>query len=78
DAMLKRLYALYNINEAPDNVMPMTVHKLGNTSVATLPTLLDLILKDNLENHNINKGDILVFASVGAGMNINAFIYKMA
>ena len=78
DAMLKRLYALYNIDEAPENVMPMTVHKLGNTSVATLPTLLDLILKDNMDNHNIDKGDVLVFASVGAGMNINAIIYKMA
>jgi len=78
DAMLKRLYALYNIDEAPENVMPMTVHELGNTSVATLPTLLDLILKDNLDNHSIGKGDVLIFASVGAGMNINAFIYKMA
>jgi 3-oxoacyl-[acyl-carrier-protein] synthase III len=77
DAILKRLYALYNIAEAPENVMPMTVHTLGNTSVATLPTLLDLILKDNLDNHSIDKGDILIFASVGAGMNINAFIYKM-
>jgi len=78
DAMLKRLYALYNIDEAPENVMPMTVHELGNTSVATLPTLLDLILKDSLANHSIGTGDVLVFASVGAGMNINAFIYKMA
>lgn len=78
DAMLKRLYALYNIDEAPENVMPMTVHELGNTSVATLPTLLDLILKENLANHSIGSGDVLVFASVGAGMNINAFIYKMA
>ena len=78
DAMLKRLYALYNIDEAPENVMPMTVHELGNTSVATLPTLLDLILKDSLANHSIGSGDVLVFASVGAGMNINAFIYKMA
>jgi len=51
---------------------------LGNTSVATLPTLLDLILKENLANHSIGSGDVLVFASVGAGMNINAFIYKMA
>jgi 3-oxoacyl-[acyl-carrier-protein] synthase-3 len=78
DAMLKRLYALYNINEAPEHVMPMTVHNLGNTSVATLPTLFDLILKNQLNNHEINHGDILVFASVGAGMNINAVIYKMA
>jgi 3-oxoacyl-[acyl-carrier-protein] synthase-3 len=77
DAILKRLYALYNIDEAPENVMPMTVHNLGNTSVATLPTLYDLILKNNLENHEINSGDILIFASVGAGMNINALVYKM-
>lgn len=77
DAILKRLYALYNIEEAPENVMPMTIATLGNTSVATLPTLFDLILKNKLENHQINKGDILVFASVGAGMNINAFVYKM-
>ncbi|HJV77673.1 MAG TPA: ketoacyl-ACP synthase III, partial [Paludibacter sp.] len=78
DAMLKRLYTLYGIDEAPENVMPMTVHELGNTSVATLPTLLDLILKEKLNGHRIKKGDVLVFASVGAGMNINAFIYKMA
>ena len=77
DAILKRLYALYNVVDLPENIMPMTVSFLGNTSVATLPTLFDLILKDKLEPHKINKGDKLVFASVGAGMNINALIYKM-
>ena len=76
DAILKRLYALYNITDLPENIMPMTVSFLGNTSVATLPTLLDLILKDKLEPHKINKGDKLVFASVGAGMNINAVVYQ--
>jgi 3-oxoacyl-[acyl-carrier-protein] synthase-3 len=77
DAILKRLYALYDIIDLPENIMPMTVSFLGNTSVATLPTLLDLILKDKLEPHKINGGDKLVFASVGAGMNINAVVYKM-
>ena len=77
DAILKRLYALYNIVDVPENVMPMTIATLGNTSVATLPTLFDLILKNKLDDHQINKGDLLVFASVGAGMNINALIYKM-
>jgi len=57
--------------------MPMTVHNLGNTSVATLPTLYDLIIKNNMKNHQIHKGDLLIFASVGAGMNINAVVYKM-
>ena len=78
DAILKRLYALYNINEAPENIMPMTIASLGNSSVATLPTLFDLILKNNLNDHEINQGDVLIFASVGAGMNINAVVYKMA
>ncbi|HZK69563.1 MAG TPA: ketoacyl-ACP synthase III [Paludibacter sp.] len=76
DAILKRLYALYDIKELPEGVMPMTVGTLGNTSVATLPTLLDLILKGEMPDHQINKGDKVVFASVGAGMNINAFVYQ--
>jgi 3-oxoacyl-[acyl-carrier-protein] synthase-3 len=77
DAILKRLYGLYNIPDIPENIMPMTIGWLGNSSVATIPTLFDLILKDQLKPHKINKGDTLIFASVGAGMNINALIYKM-
>jgi 3-oxoacyl-[acyl-carrier-protein] synthase III len=76
-AILKRLFNLYGIADVPDDIMPMTIDWLGNSSVATLPTLLDLILKDKLKPHKINKTDNLVFASVGAGMNINALIYKM-
>lgn len=77
DAILKRFYSLYNIDNAPEDVMPMTIHYLGNTSVATLPTLFDLILTDQIEDHKIVSGNILIFASVGAGMNINAMVYKM-
>lgn len=77
DAILKRLYSLYNINEIPEDIMPMTVHNLGNTSVATLPTLFDLILKEQKENHKLVKDDLIIFASVGAGMNINAVVYRM-
>jgi 3-oxoacyl-[acyl-carrier-protein] synthase-3 len=76
DAILKRLYSLYGIEEPPMDVMPMTISWLGNSSVATLPTLLDLILHSKVDNHSIQKDDLLVFASVGAGMNINTFIYK--
>ena len=77
DAILKRLYALYDIDELPEDIMPMTVSWLGNSSVATVPTLLDLILKGELKPHRINEGDKIVFASVGAGMNINALVYKV-
>ncbi len=77
DAILKRLYGLYDIHEIPEGVMPMTIATLGNTSVATLPTLYDLIIKDKLDGHQIKKDDVLIFASVGAGMNINAVVYKV-
>lgn len=76
EAILKRLFKLYNVIDIPENIMPMTIAKLGNSSVATIPTLLDLIKKGNLGEHDINEGDVVVFASVGAGMNINAMVYK--
>ncbi len=78
DAIVKRLYRLYGIKEMPEEVMPMTVSWLGNSSVATVPTLYDLLVKGELDTHLISKGDIIVFASVGAGMNINSVVYKMA
>lgn len=77
DAILARLYKLYGIDVIPENTMPMTISLLGNSSVATIPTLLDLILKNRLKPHKINEGDALVFASVGAGMNINALVYRV-
>ncbi len=77
DAILKRLYDLYEIGNIPENIMPMTISWLGNTSVATIPTMLDLILKGQLKPHSIKKDDIIVFASVGAGMNINTIVYKL-
>jgi 3-oxoacyl-[acyl-carrier-protein] synthase-3 len=77
EAILKRLFSLYNIVDVPEDIMPMTITWLGNSSVATIPTLLDLLLKNQLTPHKINIGDTLIFASVGAGMNINALIFKM-
>ena len=76
EAIVKRFYKLHGIRREVDDVMPMNIHELGNSSVATIPTLYDMILKGKLTNHNINPNDILLFASVGAGMNINAFVYK--
>ncbi|WP_138431900.1 3-oxoacyl-ACP synthase III family protein [Fodinibius saliphilus] len=76
-AILERLAKLYGHNEVSDDIMPMTISRLGNSSVATVPTLLDLVLRGEMENHQIEKGDIIVLASVGAGMNINAIVYQM-
>lgn len=77
EAILKRLFKLYNIKNIPDNIMPMTISWLGNSSVATLPTLFDLLQRGKLDNHKLHSGDIVVFASVGAGMNINSMVYRM-
>lgn len=76
EAIIQRFYKLYN-KGVPTGIMPMSIHKLGNSSVATVPTLYDSLLKGEIENHEIHKGDILLFASVGAGMNVNAIVYKM-
>ena len=76
DSILKRLFRLYGVPCIPDDIMPMTVSWLGNSSVATLPTLFDLIRQDQMERQSIGSGDVLVFASVGAGMNANALIYR--
>ena len=75
EQIIKRFFRLYK-TEIPEDFMPMSIHKLGNSSVATVPTLLDLVIKGELENHTLHKGDVIIFASVGAGMNINALIYK--
>lgn len=76
EAIVKRLYRSFGINEVPENIMPMIINKLGNSSVATVPTLYDMIMKGELPKHSINDGDKLLFASVGAGMNINCIAYQ--
>ena len=75
EAIIKRFYRLFK-KPIPKGVMPMSIHKLGNSSVATVPTLLDLVLKGKIENQEVNKGDVIILASVGAGMNINAVVYR--
>lgn len=76
EAIIERFYRIYK-QSTPEDIMPMSIHKLGNSSVATVPTLYDLLVKGNVKNHSIQKGDVILFASVGAGMNINAIVYRM-
>ncbi len=77
DAILKRLFKLYGMKEVKETIMPMTISWLGNSSVATVPTLLDIITRNGMEGHSISSGDNVVLASVGAGMSINSIIYKV-
>ncbi len=77
DAILKRLFNLYKIKEVPEYIMPMTISWLGNSSVATVPTLLDIVTRGEMEGHTLKKDDNIVLASVGAGMNINSIVYRV-
>ena len=76
EAIVKRFYRLYNA-PMPEDVLPMNIEEFGNSSVATVPTLFNLVLKQNYKGHSVNKGDIILFASVGSGMNINAITYQI-
>lgn len=75
-AIMKRLFKLYEVDCIPEKLVPMTISWLGNSSVATIPTLLDLVKKGKVEGYAVRKGEYAVFASVGAGMHINAFVYQ--
>jgi 3-oxoacyl-[acyl-carrier-protein] synthase-3 len=72
----ERLYKLYGMNADLEAVMPMSIQWMGNSSVATVPTLLDRVRHEQYQGHEVKPGDIALFASVGAGMNINAFVYR--
>ena len=76
EAIIKRFFRLYQ-SEAPAQVMPMIIKTTGNSSVATVPTLYDMVLRGQLNGHELRKGDIVLFASVGAGMNINCIVYQV-
>ncbi len=66
----------------PSTKMPMTLYWLGNSSVATIPTVLNLVLKGEVDNHRIRKNALVLFASVGEdpveskSMNCNAMLYR--
>lgn len=76
EAILVRFMRLCKIKKPLAEIMPMNIREMGNSSVATIPTLYDMILKGNVKNHEIHGGDAIMFASVGAGMNVNAIVYR--
>ncbi len=77
EAILTRLFKIFGEKKVNLSLMPMTIRELGNSSVATVPTLYNLVKKGRMEGHQMNSGDYILMTSVGAGMNINAFVYRM-
>ena len=76
-AIANNLAGLYGKSNASfEGKIPIIIQFTGNTSVATIPTMLDLIMKGELEGYSIKPGHKVVFASVGAGMHCNAVVYQ--
>ncbi len=76
-AFANNLAQMYNLEGLSfEGKIPVTIQFTGNTSVATVPTMLDLIVKGRLEGYRIEPGMTVVFASVGAGMHCNALVYR--
>lgn len=76
EAIVKRFFRQYKTT-VPVDVLPMNIQEHGNSSVATIPTLYDQVIRNQKEGHHLTEGDIVLFASVGAGMNINAITYQV-
>ena len=76
EVILNNVFKLYKEQGDVMDIMPMSISKLGNSSTATVPTLLDMVVKGKMNGHRVEKGDYIVLCSVGAGMNINSIVYK--
>ncbi|MDX9940946.1 MAG: ketoacyl-ACP synthase III [Bacteroidales bacterium] len=75
--IVQKTLRLFKAYEKPENIMPMIIARQGNNSVGTVPILLDMIMKKKMDHHTLEQGDHFVMASVGAGMNINAIVYRI-
>jgi len=75
-AIASKLFKQHGLEMTDENLLPISVHLFGNSSVATIPTLMDLIMKGEMPPHSLGEGDLVVMASVGAGMHSNAMVYK--
>jgi 3-oxoacyl-[acyl-carrier-protein] synthase-3 len=56
----------------PMNKVIVTVHKYGNTSVASIPTALD----EAVRSGQIRKGDLILASSFGAGLTWGAALFR--
>jgi 3-oxoacyl-[acyl-carrier-protein] synthase-3 len=58
---------------APEKVL-INIHRFGNTTAATIP----LATRDAIGEARIRKGDLVLFAAVGAGYTVGASLWRWA
>ena len=56
----------------PEEKVVKNIHKFGNTTGATIP----LALYDAIEDQRLDKGDVILFSSVGAGFTAGASLFR--
>jgi 3-oxoacyl-[acyl-carrier-protein] synthase III len=71
-----KLFAQHQYNGDYSKLVPITLQQTGNSSVATVPTLLDEVLRGKVEGFEIKAGQKVLMASVGSGMHANCLIYQ--
>ena len=76
-AIVDRFREMRNLDPSLQLIVPDIIEKMGNNSVATIPVLLDRLLRGELSHDVPQPGDVLVFSSVGAGMHANVMVYKV-
>ena len=56
----------------PEDKVVKNIHKFGNTTAATIP----LALYDAIEDQRLEKNDLILFSSVGAGFTAGASLFR--
>ncbi|MCH5719408.1 hypothetical protein [Niabella hibiscisoli] len=75
EGIAQRFYKLYGAI-VPENVMPMRIIWLGNSSVATIANLFRLLRTNHMSRHEITPGYTILLASVGTGINTDTVCCK--
>jgi 3-oxoacyl-[acyl-carrier-protein] synthase III len=57
----------------PEDKVPSNIAKYGNTSSATIPILMDELLRDG----RVKRGQLLCFMALGAGLNWGAVLMRL-
>jgi len=67
------LAAAERLGLSPDRVV-INIGRFGNTTAATIP----LATREALDQGKIQKGDVVLFAAVGAGFTVGASLWRWA
>ncbi|NUQ80036.1 MAG: ketoacyl-ACP synthase III [Bacteroidetes bacterium] len=77
ESITRRLFRQFGDETWPDDFLPLIVSWMGNNAVASVPVLLDRILRGEEPGYSLKKGDKILLAAVGSGMSVSAMIAEL-